>query len=154
MNIATGGGTLVHEMVHAFMESNFPQCPAWFNEGLASLYEQSGQRNGHIVGYTNWRLAGLQKAIRAKKVPSFKDLTFTSTRQFYHQDSGTNYAQARYLFYYLQEKGKLRAFYKAFHKNHKTDPTGYKTLVEILDVKDMDAFKKQWESYCMKLKFP
>jgi len=154
MNIATGGGTLVHEMVHAFMESNFPQYPAWFNEGLASLYEQSGQRNDHIVGYTNWRLAGLQKAIRDKKVPSFKYLTFTNTRQFYHQDNGTNYAQARYLCYYLQQKGKLRAFYKAFLKNHKTDPTGYKTLVEILDVKDMDAFKKQWESYCMKLKFP
>src|ERR1051325_4037206 len=33
MNIQTGGGTLVHEIVHPFVHANFPQCPAWFNEG-------------------------------------------------------------------------------------------------------------------------
>jgi len=37
MNIATGGGTLVHEIVHPFVEANFPACPPWLNErpGLA-----------------------------------------------------------------------------------------------------------------------
>ena len=74
MNIATGGGTLVHEIVHPFVASNFPTCPAWLNEGLGSLYEQSSSRDGRIVGLTNWRLAGLQKAIRAGRVPSFKEL--------------------------------------------------------------------------------
>ena len=44
MNIATGGGTLVHEIVHPFVAANFPECPAWFNEGLGSLYEQSDER--------------------------------------------------------------------------------------------------------------
>ena len=39
MNIGTGGGTLVHELVHPFMEANFPECPSWLNEGLGSLYE-------------------------------------------------------------------------------------------------------------------
>ncbi len=37
MNIASGGGTLVHEMVHPLMRSNFPTCPSWFNEGLAEF---------------------------------------------------------------------------------------------------------------------
>jgi hypothetical protein len=92
MNIATGGGTLVHEIVHPFVASNFPECPAWFNEGLGSLYEQCSQRGGRIRGLTNWRLAGLQAAIRAKSVPSFKSLTSTTTREFYEDDLGTNYA--------------------------------------------------------------
>src|SRR6266487_4287211 len=48
MNIATGGGTLVHEIVHPFMRANFPECPAWFNEGMGSLYEQCGERKGRI----------------------------------------------------------------------------------------------------------
>jgi len=48
MNIATGGGTLVHEIVHPFMRANFPACPAWFNEGLGSLFEQSADREGHL----------------------------------------------------------------------------------------------------------
>ncbi|MCG8650134.1 MAG: C39 family peptidase, partial [Pirellulales bacterium] len=103
MNIATGGGTLVHEIVHPFIESNFPACPAWLNEGLGSLYEQSASRNGNIVGLTNWRLAGLQRAIKRDVVPSFGELCSTTTHQFYRADPGTNYAQARYLCYYLQE---------------------------------------------------
>ena len=59
MNIATGGGTLVHEIVHPFMEANFSACPPWLNEGLGSLYEQCGDVDGHIHGFTNWRLPGL-----------------------------------------------------------------------------------------------
>ena len=105
MNIATGGGTLVHEIVHPFIESNFPDCPSWFNEGLGSLYEQSSSRDGRIVGLTNWRLAGLQRAIKNDSVPSFATLCSTTRNQFYREDPGTNYSQARYLCYYLQEKG-------------------------------------------------
>src|SRR6185295_10421978 len=82
MNIATGGGTLVHELVHPFVEANFPAAPAWLNEGLGSLYEQSGEEGGHIHGYPNWRLPGLQKAIRERRVPSFKELTGTSEHAF------------------------------------------------------------------------
>jgi hypothetical protein len=154
MNIATGGGTLVHEIVHPFMAANFPGCPAWFNEGLGSLYEQSGEVDGRIVGYTNWRLAGLQEAIAKKRVPPFATLCATTDRQFYEEDRGTNYAQARYLCYYLQERGLLREFYQQFTASHDTDPSGYATLQRVLGRKDMDAFQKEWEALVVKLKFP
>ena len=107
MNIATGGGTLVHEIVHPFMEANFPATPAWFNEGMGSLYEQTGEVDGHIHGFTNWRLPGLQKGLKQKIVPSFKKLTSMTDVEFYREDTGTNYAQARYLCYYLQQKKLL-----------------------------------------------
>jgi len=154
MNIATGGGTLVHEIVHPFMRANFPKCPAWFNEGLASLYEQSTSRDGHICGLTNWRLKGLQAAIRAGTVPSFETLTQTTERQFYRSDPGTNYAQARYLCYYLQEKGLLVTFFKAFLANHKKDPSGFETLKTLLGENDMTAFQKKWEAFVLGLSFP
>jgi hypothetical protein len=153
MNIATGGGTLVHEIVHPFMAANFPACPAWLNEGIGSLYEQSAERDGKIVGMTNWRLAGLQKAIRADSLPSFKALCSTSDRAFYEKDKGSNYAQARYLCYYLQQRGLLRKFYRDFTAAHKKDPSGYATLQTILGRKDMEQFKKDWEGYVLKLKF-
>jgi len=154
MNIATGGGTLVHEIVHPFVASNFPRCPAWLNEGLGSLYEQSSERDGKIVGLTNWRLAGLQKAIRDEKVPSFLTLCTTTQHQFYNEDPGTNYSQARYLCYYLQEQDLLRKFYHRFHANWEKDPSGYKTLREILGRRDMDRFQKEWEAWVLKLHFP
>ncbi|MBI4956481.1 MAG: C39 family peptidase [Myxococcales bacterium] len=154
MNIGTGGGTLVHEIVHPFVEANFPEAPAWLNEGLGSLYEQASSRDGHIIGLTNWRLAGLQEALRAGRVPSFAELTATTRSAFYGDDRGTNYAQARYLLYYLQEKGLLVDFYRRFAAARATDPTGYQTLAAVLGESDMAAFQKRWEAFVLGLRFP
>lgn len=152
MNIDTGGGTLVHEIVHPFMEANFPACPPWLNEGMGSLYEQCGDADGHIHGFTNWRLPGLQRAIRSKEVPSFRDLTAMDENAFYNEDKGINYAQARYLCYYLQERGVLAKFYQEFHARQEEDPGGYQTLQKVLAETDMDAFKTKWEEYVLGLR--
>ncbi len=154
MNISTGGGTLVHEIVHPFIESNFPDCPAWFNEGLASLYEQCRDRDGLIWGNTNWRLRGLQEAIRRDSLPPFKTLCETSTREFYQEDPGTNYSQARYLCYYLQQHGLLDDFYRRFRDQVGTDPTGYETLKSVLGADDMDDFQSHWQEFVLGLRFP
>lgn len=153
MNIATGGGTLVHEIVHPYISANFPECPSWFNEGLASLYEQSGEDGGRICGYTNWRLPSLQKAIRNHELPSFESLCAMTHEEFYDKDRGTNYAQARYLCYYLQEEGLLRDFYRRFRADCQEDPTGYRTLRQVLDRKDMKKFQSDWEAFVLKLRF-
>jgi len=152
MNIGTGGGTLVHEIVHPFMEANFPACPPWLNEGLGSLYEQCGEEDGRIHGYTNWRLPGLQRAIRAGDVPTFKTLMAMNTNAFYNEDKGVNYSQARYLCYYLQQNGLLVKFYKEFHAQQKTDPTGYKSLQKVLGESDMNAFQTKWEKFVLGLR--
>jgi len=91
MNISTGSGTLVHEIVHPFMAANFPKCPAWFNEGLASLYEQCGDNDGKIWGRTNWRLRGLQKAIQKKQLGTFEKLCSTNNREFYADEAGSKH---------------------------------------------------------------
>jgi hypothetical protein len=153
MNISTGGGTLVHEIVHPFVAANFPACPAWFNEGLGSLYEQCGDEDGQIHGYTNWRLPDMQTTIRNKRLPSFKTLCSTTSEEFYEKDKGSNYAQARYLCYYLQQKGLLQKFYRRFYANRKDDPTGYETLQDVLGQPDMAEFQKEWETYVLKLRF-
>ena len=151
MNIETGGGTLVHEIVHPFVEANFPGCPPWLNEGLGSLYEQSGEQDGHIVGYTNWRLPGLQRAARAGHLLPFKTLLAMDGAAFYDDERGTNYAQARYLLYYLQERGLLVRFYREFHAARAADPTGFDTLKRVLGESDMDAFQRRWEKFVLGL---
>ena len=151
MDISTGGGTLVHEIVHPFIEANFPNCPPWLNEGLGSLYEQSGEVRGRIHGFTNWRLHGLQADIKAGRVPSFRKLMGMSVPEFYNFESGSHYAQSRYLLYYLQQKGLLTEFYREFYAHQKTDPTGYQTLRRVLGNADMKAFKPKWEKYVLGL---
>jgi hypothetical protein len=156
MNISTGGGTLVHEIVHPFMRANFPQCPAWFNEGLASLYEQSSEKDGHIRGLINWRYKGLEADIKAGKLISFQKLTSLSDDDFYgganNPAYSDHYAQARYLCFYLQEKGLLIKFYREYRDNVKTDPTGYKTLQRVLGVRDMAKFQEDWEKFILALR--
>lgn len=151
MNISTGGGTLVHEIVHPFMEANFPACPPWLNEGMGSLYEQCGEQDGHIYGFVNWRLPGLQKAIKAGNVQSFATLLALDRDSFYGDSSGVNYAQSRYLCHYLQERGLLVKFYKQFLAQQRRDPTGFQTLKAVLGESDMDRFKKKWEKYVLQL---
>lgn len=145
MNISTGGGTLVHELTHAFVRYDFPDIPSWFNEGLGSLYERCSFIEGNITGYINWRLPGLQKAINNKTYTSLIKLVNSTDDEFYGENSGFNYAQARYLCYYLQENGLLKKFYKTFRDRYEEDNTGKKFLEEILDtglITFDSAFKK------------
>jgi Protein of unknown function (DUF1570) len=158
MNISTGGGTLVHEIVHPFIAANFPNCPPWFNEGLASLYEASTVKSNQIWGTINWRYKGLEQAITNKQTISFEKLTGLDEDEFYGTGTANNYssyyAQSRYLLYYLQEKGLLVKFYHEFRAHSKTDPTGYQTLQKVLNERDMTAFQKKWEQYILNLRSP
>lgn len=156
MNIELGAGTLVHEIVHPFMRANFPACPAWFNEGLASLYEQCGEESGRMVGRVNWRLPGLQERIKQGTVLPFERLMALSTIEFYGESEGysIHYGQSRYLCYYLQEHGLLRRYYAEFVADAADDPTGYRTLQRMLGVEDMAAFQREWEAFVLRLRFP
>jgi hypothetical protein len=153
MNIGPGAGTLVHELVHPYIEANFPAAPAWFNEGLASLYEYPAEARGQIVGRNNWRLRGLRRELKRGHRRSFASLLATTSDEFYAAPDDT-YAQARYLMYYLQEKGLLVDYYKRFHAGQKQDPTGLASLAAVLGEKDLDAFHARWVKWVLALPDP
>jgi hypothetical protein len=139
MNVATGTGTLVHELTHALIAPDFPSVPSWFNEGLASLYEQCSLGSDTITGHENWRLPALQSAIRGGTLRPLKELI--EDPRFYRADLvGLNYAEARYLMFYLQEKNLLREFYKQFRDHAADDPTGLKTLQKLIEPQPLDHF--------------
>ncbi|MEO6597858.1 MAG: hypothetical protein ABIP94_24195 [Planctomycetota bacterium] len=147
MNIATGGGTLVHEIVHPFVEANVEDCPAWINEGLGSLFEQCEVRDGKIAGLLNWRLDGLQEAICDGKTIPFAELVATTDAEFYGTGSGRNYAMARYLLYWLQENGKLHAFWRDWRSTQNEDPTAIVALRRALGTDDLAAFQVRWQKW-------
>jgi hypothetical protein len=152
MNVATGTGTLVHELTHALIAPDFPQVPSWFNEGLASLYEQCSIDGNTITGHENWRLPALQKVIRDKKLRPLKELM--DDPDFYGSELvGLNYAQARYLMFYLQQKKLLEAYYREFRDHVSDDPTGYHSLEKIVAPQSMADFEKQWQQWVLTLKF-
>ena len=152
MNIRPGYGTLTHELVHPFMNANWPEGPAWLNEGLGSLFEFPGERDGHFIGQLNWRLPGLQAALREKAgVPKFSQLLRTTQSEFYEDETGVHYAMARYLCYWLQEKGLLIKFVARAQALKATDRTGWKALEEVLGA-DPDTLQSDWEKFVLGLK--
>lgn len=151
MNISTGTGTLAHEIVHPLLGEDLPGAPAWFNEGFASLYEQSLEFDGRMLGRVNWRLPGLQAAIRAKTAPSLAELLALSPERFYGDGRGIHYAAARYLCLYLQERGELGRFYRRFKGGLAEDPDGRKALVETTG-RSLEAYEAAWKDWILALR--
>jgi hypothetical protein len=143
---AAGLGTVSHELVHPYMEANFPNVPSWFNEGLASLFERPSERHGHLIGLPNWRLPELKREIRADTLPALSKLLHTTNEEFYAARWDA-YAQARYLVYYLQEHGLLRDFYSKFLADTK-DPSGQAALEAVLG-EDLAAFDPKWRKWVL-----
>ena len=134
------------------MHANWPDGPAWLNEGLGSLFEFPGERDGHFIGQLNWRLPGLQAALREKAgVPKFSALLRTTETEFYDDETGVHYAMARYLCYWLQEKGLLVKFVARAQALKAKDPTGWQALEEVLGA-DPDTQQKDWVKFVLGLK--
>jgi hypothetical protein len=147
MNISTGTGTLAHELVHPLLAEDFPGVPSWFNEGFASLYEQSGERGGKMVGFLNWRLPKLKQMLKIGKGTPLADLMKTTTEQFYGEDDrGVNYATARYLCLYLQEHKQLIPYFKEFKATAKEDPTGALAFEKVTGKKpaELEPAWREW----------
>ncbi len=151
MNVGTGTGTLVHELTHALIAPDFPGVPDWFNEGLASLYEQCSLDGDTITGHENWRLPALQKAMRNNDLRPLAEMI--ADEDFRADERvGINYAQARYLMFFLQKKGLLKKFYAGFRDNHKDDPTGIETLKKLVAPQSLEAFEKDWRKWVLSLR--
>lgn len=151
MDITTGGGTLIHELVHPLVAANWADCPPWINEGLGSLYEAVTERDGRMHGLLNWRLPGLQQALRDEAALPFDDLLAMQEDAFYADDTGVAYAQSRYLMYYLQEHGLLVRFFRTWRAQADRDPTGAVALKTVLGTPDLAAFQVRWSAWVLAL---
>ena len=131
VNVATGDGTLAHELTHALAHADFPTLPEWLDEGLASLHEEcefsaDGLR---LVGLDNWRGTALREACQREPLRSVSDL---ASKRFAASDrAATDYAHARYFCLFLQQKRLLEPFYRKCRSRAETDPTGIESLCEL-----------------------
>ena len=110
------------------------------------------ERNGHIYAYPNWRLTQLQDAIRADHVLSFQDLITGDPNIGLRNQSYLT--QARYLCYYMQEKGLLGKYFTQLQANIDADPTGLQTLEEVLGETDLFNFQSRWSQWVLEQTVP
>ncbi|MEQ1894531.1 MAG: hypothetical protein ABL998_18480 [Planctomycetota bacterium] len=107
--VSSGTGTLVHELVHALMEPDFPGAPEWLAEGMASLHEEL---DADFAPSDNYRLIYLHSAhVRFGRLQPVEQLVGLSVTEFRSGYLRLNTAHARYLCYFLLEKGLLQEVY-------------------------------------------
>ncbi len=154
INLAAGGGTIVHELTHALVDFDFPDIPIWFNEGLASFHEQCNLMMTDvgpvIASLPNWRLPILKQAIVDDELPSIRELM--QTVDIHGSEEAIKYAHARYFCMFLHEQGVLGDFYQAFRENLAVDKTGMATLAEFYPDTDLDALDSRFRRWVMTIR--
>jgi hypothetical protein len=160
VNLETGSGTMIHEWTHALhyvdMEALGQTHPMWIIEGFGSLYEHSEDgEDGSVRGRLNWRLTGLTEVLtkRHRAYIPWQKLMATDTDLFYRDETlGTAYAEARYIFYYMQQKKLLKEFYRTYREEHSRDPTGRRTLEEVFK-KRIPRIEAEWKRWMLKRRY-
>ena len=127
----TWKGSIIHEITHRFIRSDFPEAPSWFDEGFASLNEKATFKNGNLIGEFSYRIIPLRRAINENTYTGLKHLMETNDEVLYGKRTSYYYAQSRYLLMYLQEKGLLEKFYKTFRDSYNKDNSGIRQLEEV-----------------------
>ncbi len=147
VNISTGAGTLAHELTHALSHFDFPNMPEWFDEGLASLFEQSdfSDNSRRLAGADNWRVHHVLRALHDNRLRPTAELL--SDRGLRSEHQTIDYAHARYICLYLQEQQLLEPYYRKLRARAEHDPHGLNTLLELLSLdtsSDLDTDFRRW----------
>jgi hypothetical protein len=151
MNAGSGLGTLTHELVHPIVEADFPRAPIWLNEGIASLFEAPViPKSGEIHGVKNWRLPRLLAGMSApdQKKESRLDALFGMSDEAFRVESveKLHYATARYVCQWLDARGWLWDFYRAFRDGFDGDRTGAKSFERVTGMSP-SAANAPWTSW-------
>jgi hypothetical protein len=148
MNIGLGLGTLTHELVHPLVEADFYDAPTWLNEGIASVFEAPViPKKGEIHGVKNWRYPILRTAMQQDPQNTRLSAVFRlSDEEFRGRHESENYALARYVCQWLDEKKKLWDFYHLYRDTYAQDPKGTAAFAKVMDhtPEEMDAAFERW----------
>jgi hypothetical protein len=147
VNVSTGAGTLAHELAHALAHFDFPNMPEWFDEGLASVFEQSEFTDAthRLTGTDNWRVHHVLRALHDNRLRTTSDLI--QGRSVRAANEAIDYAHARYVCLFLQDQQLLEPFYRKLRSRTESDPTGWQTLREVVareTTEDLDTDFRRW----------
>ncbi len=146
------GGSLRHEFFHALhfahMERIRQRHPLWLQEGLACLYEDYEiDGSGDIRFLPNDRQLIVKSRARSGRLIKWSVLFKMNAESFMAQ-AQRNYPQARSVFEFVADQGKLAEWYHAYVKTYSEDPTSAKALEEVFGL-PLESIEKRWRKWVM-----
>lgn len=148
------GATLRHEFFHVLhWRSNTRKGqvhPPWIQEGLCSLVEDyvvKGSGEGATIEpVPSWRTNIAKRLARGGRPTPIKALAGMSREQFIGPRPLATYGQARAVFLFLWQTGKLKEWYGVYCDGFAEDPTGVRALEQVFGapIDEVDKQYKQW----------
>ncbi|HPD15540.1 MAG TPA: PDZ domain-containing protein [Planctomycetota bacterium] len=148
---------VLHEFTHALhyadMLARRQEHPIWLIEGLATLFESS-DRDGTVKPRQNHRLLVAQQAARQGRLLPWTALMGFTHPQFMAQ-AQLAYAQARYMLFYMHEKGLLKRFYDEYtaDANYARDRAAIDSFQAVFG-KPIEEVERDWKQWLVKQSVP
>jgi len=146
--------TLTHEAVHVLMDADFPEARDWFREGLASYFEEPVfGADGSIRGAPkNWRHATLLAALGTPgdrelvRLDRAFGLTGKALREGSERVRAIDYALVRSVCAWMESRGRLWEFYRAYREGWRDDASGMKAFAAVMGgtPKEMEGEWLRW----------
>lgn len=146
------GGSLRHEFTHLMhygdMERRQQHHPIWILEGIGALFEEwRPGPAGEVMILPNMRSNEAFDLVRRKQSVPWAEFFRIGAEKFM-ADPQWNYAQARSIFMYMADRGKLSEFYRTFVKGFGSDPTGRRALEIVFDA-PVGRIEDQWKAWVL-----
>jgi tetratricopeptide (TPR) repeat protein len=145
------GSTMRHEFWHVLhwrhMDALGQRHQIWVMEGLCSLVEDVDTGKGDEFRPINsWRTNMAGRLARAGKLTPWEQLFKLDQKKFIGPKPLSYYAQARAVFQFLFEQGKLRDWYGAYIAHFDEDNTGTKAM-EVVFRKPVKEIEKDYRAW-------
>lgn len=145
------GSSLRHEFFHVLhwrdMTRRGQFHPIWIMEGLCSLVEDyDGDGAGGLRPSTSWRSNVVKRLEKLNKMDTIGQLAKLGPMAFSGSRPLAHYAEARTVFLYLYQCGKLKAWYGAYVEGYRAEPSGIAAMEKVLGkpIKDIEKDYKAW----------
>jgi hypothetical protein len=144
------GSSLRHELVHALHYAHMDRLgqrhPLWVQEGLAALYESYALGGeGAIAFLPNERHNIVKGLALANRLTRWREM-FAMSDDTFMAKANQLYPQARSIFEFLAEQGKLSCWYHALIETHEEDPTGAEAFVICFD-EPLPTVERRWREW-------
>lgn len=145
------GSSFRHEFMHVL---HWRDCtrrgqmhPIWVMEGLCSLVEDYDlDPEGKLVPATSWRSNTVKRLEKAGLLMQIEKLCALPRDRFMTGRPLAMYAQARTLFLFLSDQGKLGPWYAKYCETFEKDPTGVAAFEAVLEkpIKQINLDYRAW----------
>lgn len=145
------GSSWRHEFWHVLhwrdMDRRGQRHPMWMMEGLCSLVEDcdTGPK-GEMVPTASWRTNMVRRLARNGNLIPFEMFFDAGRKTFMGDRTLAFYGQARAMFLFLAEKGKLHEWYGVYVAGYKEDATGKSAFEQVLGkpIKEIEKEFRVW----------